>query len=129
MPPMKGTTFLGWLRWLWQHGPRHWWYMSTNKWYREAQRIDLSFLDEYEDIQKMKTFRLKPNHPARKRLEEMFALMEERGIRFEFDQGTIFVIVDGERFHLRDVEFQTFEGSGIYELPPMMEYVILTDKE
>lgn len=77
----------------------------------------------------MKTFRLKPDHPARKRLEKLFALMEKRGISFEIDQcGTIYAMVDGERFRLRDTEYRAFEGSGIYELPPMMEYAILIDR-
>jgi hypothetical protein len=74
--------------------------------------------------------RLLPNHPALRRIEEMFALMEERRVGFEFDSnGTVYAIVDGERFRLRDLEHRAFEGSGISELPPATEYAIMVDKE
>jgi len=41
-----GHTLRGWLRVFWNRGPRHLWFMSTNRYYRDAQREDLSFLDE-----------------------------------------------------------------------------------
>ena len=42
-------TLMGYVQRAWRRGPRHWYYMLTNKWYRQAQRIDLSFLDEDND--------------------------------------------------------------------------------
>jgi hypothetical protein len=56
--------------------------------------------------------------------------MAERGVSFEFDPyGTIHAVVDGRRFRLRDIEHRAFEGSGIYELPPFLEYAALIDEE
>jgi hypothetical protein len=78
----------------------------------------------------MSTKRLLTKHPALRRIEQVFAFMEECGVSFEFDPyGTIHAVVDGRRFRFRDLEHQAFEGSGIYELPPLLEYAALIDEE
>jgi hypothetical protein len=78
----------------------------------------------------VKTFRLKPNHPAFRKIEQVFEFMAKCGMSFEFDPyGTIYALVEERRFRLRDPEHRAFEGSGIYELPPLLEYVALIDEE
>lgn len=78
----------------------------------------------------MKTSRLAAGHPVVRRIEDFFAHMEEQGMGFEFDpDGTLYVLVDGKRFRLRDIEHRAFGGSGIPELPPATEYAVLVDKE
>ncbi len=78
----------------------------------------------------MKIFRLKPDHPALQRIEEVFAFMEERGVSFEYDYyGVVHATVDGQRFRLRDLEHRAFDGSGIPELPPGTEYAVLIDED
>jgi hypothetical protein len=76
------------------------------------------------------TKRLLTNHPALARIERVFTLMAVHGVSFEFEScGTIYAIVDGQRFRLRDIEHRAFEGSGICEFPPLLEYAVLRDEE
>lgn len=78
----------------------------------------------------MATKRLLSKHLALQKIEKVFAFMAECGVSFEFNPyGTIYAMVDGKRFRLRDLEHRAFEGSGIYELPPTLEYVALIDEE
>ncbi len=77
-------TIRGHIRWTWSHwGPRHWWLMLTNKYYRAARRIDLSFLDE----EPVKTFTLTICGEAEAKMEHLRLQSKSRDLTDLFQRA------------------------------------------
>jgi hypothetical protein len=77
----------------------------------------------------MSLHRLTDEHPLSKKLEKLFGLMDELGVRFHFDALLIEVEYESKLYRLMDLEARHCDGlSKVDILPPYMEYKLLYEK-
>lgn len=75
-------------------------------------------------------YRLKDEHPLHDKLEKIFSLMDELGVSFHINSGSLHV--REKDFH-KDIYFRTCGEhpgfDGVSELPPMFDYDLIYRKD
>jgi hypothetical protein len=75
----------------------------------------------------MARFRLKDGHPALKVLDEIFAKLDELGVRFDFpNSSTMPTVTVGDlgTFELVDVD----NNEGMFSVPPQLDFKLCYDR-
>lgn len=80
----------------------------------------------------IRAMRLKENHPFLKQLEEIFATMDKLGITITptCDGNLLVRSKEYGEYYLMDLEMEypSWRGSGIFELPPALEYKLVREE-
>ena len=78
----------------------------------------------------MATYRLKPEHPVSKKIDKLFAFLEQEGltISHSYDGLRISDSETGRNYEIKDIEAEFSDGN-LCDYPAQFEYKIVFEKE